>query len=241
MTTEDLWTPLHLDDERVREGFARLRSRRDAALAGGSRPAGWKVAMNAPAARQRAGISSSLIGYMVEEGLLPPDAPISVADMKQPGAELELAFHIGRDVPADADRETAAAAIDQVAPAVEIIDIDQERAGDLAEALSRNIWHRAAVLGPARPWSEDLLDTLRVRIGAADGEPGEAVTPRAAIVDAGALVRFVAGATPALGTGLRAGDWILSGMLVPAVHWVAAGDRVRVDHGVLGTMELRFV
>ncbi len=197
MNAEDLWTPLHIEDERVREGFVRLRERRDAAMAGGARPAGWKVAMNAPAARQRAGITSSLIGYMLEEGLLSPETPIVVAGMGRPGAELELAFRIGRDVPADADRQTAAAAIDQVAPAVEIIDIDPTLAGDLTVVLSRNIWHRAAVLGPARPWSEDLLDTLRVRIGAADGEMGEAVTPRAAIVDAGALVRFVAGATPA--------------------------------------------
>ncbi|MGH2603542.1 MAG: hypothetical protein ACRDJ9_29675, partial [Dehalococcoidia bacterium] len=100
---------MDLADERLRAGFARMRQARAAALAGGARPAGWKIGVNDPRARQRLGLASSIIGYLLEDGLLSPDASISLHGTTRPGAEIELAFQMRADVAPDADPRTAAA------------------------------------------------------------------------------------------------------------------------------------
>lgn len=239
--TGSLWGPLDLGDARLRDGFARMSATRQAALADGARPVGWKVGMNDPAVRARAGITSSLTGYLLDRTVPDPAAPIPLDNTVRPGAEVELALHMRAGVPPDADERTAAEAIGAVSAAVEIIDVDPARAGDIAEVLARNVWHRAAIVGPERPWSESLLDEIRVTASRAGKPAIPTVTPRGAIGDPGGLVRFVAGAVTALGAELRAGDIILSGLLAPAPVWVAPGEGLDVDFSSLGALTLRFV
>lgn len=235
-----LWVPLDTSDARVAAGLTRMRAERQTALARGARHAGWKVAYNAPETRARLGIRSSMVGYLLESGRLPVDQPIPLAGSTRLGAEVELAFVLHADVPPDTDAEAAASAIGTVAPAIEIIDILPDLFTDVPEAMARDIWQRAYLSGSPRVWAPELLGEITVQIthnGASAGPPS---TARDAIQDAGALIRFVAGAVTALGERLRAGDLVLSGMIVPAPIWPAAGDRMRVDYGPLGSVELRF-
>jgi 2-keto-4-pentenoate hydratase len=238
--TDDLWTALDLNEPRLRDGFARMRRARAQALAGGAQPAGWKVGINDPRVRQRLCITSSVIGYLLADGLLPAEQPVSLRDTLRPGAEVELAFHIQADVPAGADHRTAKAAIGAVSPAIEIIDIDMDRFDDLPEALARNVWHRAAILGPPTPWSERLLDETAVEVAHNGRIAASDVSPRTAVGIAGDLIRFVAGAVAALGETLRAGDVVLSGMLTPVPVWPAPGDRIDAGYGPLGHLSLTF-
>lgn len=240
MQTDDLWTPLDLDEPRLRDGFTRMRRTRDQALAGGAQPAGWKVGINDPRVRQRLGITSSVIGYLLADGLLPADQSVPLRDTLRPGAEVELAFHIQADVPAAADRRTAEAAIGAVSPAIEIIDIDMDRFDDLPEALARNVWHRAAILGPPIPWSERLLDEMTVEVAHNGRTAASGVSPRTTVGSTGDLIRFVAGAVAALGATLRAGEIVLSGMLTPAPVWPAPGDRIDAGYGSLGRISITF-
>jgi 2-keto-4-pentenoate hydratase len=53
-------------------------------------------------------------------------------------------------------------------------------------------------------------------------------------------VRFVAETVGSLGEELRAGDVILSGLLVPGAIWTEPGDRVSADYGPLGRLEIAF-
>ena len=238
--TGELWSPLDATNPRLSEGFRRQRQRRDAAIAGGARPIGWKIGVNDPRVRAQLGLTSSVIGYLVEDSLLPLGRDVSLHGATRPGAELELAFRLRVDVPPDAAPTAAAAAIGAIAPAIEIIDIDPARVTDLTEALARNVWHRSALIGPAQPWSEGLLDQISVRLA----RPGDTSTghssARAAIQDAGSLIRFVAGATALLGAKLCAGDWVLSGLLVPSPLWLTAGDRIQAEYGPLGTLSVSF-
>lgn len=238
--TDHLWAPLDTTNPRLREGFQRQRQRRDAAIAGGARPIGWKIGVNDPRVREQLGLTSSVIGYLMEDSLLPLGRNMSVHGMTRPGAELELAFRVRADVPPDAEPAAAAAAIGAIAPAIEIIDIDPERFTDLTEALARNVWHHAALIGPAQPWSENLLDQVHVRLTRPGDTDTGHLSARAAIQDAGLLIRFVAGAAAVLGEQLRAGDWVLSGLLVPSPLWLSAGDQIVAEYGPLGTLTMSF-
>lgn len=239
-TVSDLWTPLDTRDQRVSAGYVRLMQVRAEACATGARPAGWKIAFTNPTARRQRGIESSLIGYLLEDRFLPADQPASLDGAIRPGAEVELAFQMGTDLPAGADRQTAARAISSVSAAIELIDVDPVHGADLTEVIAHNISQRAVIIGRPHPWDERLLDRVAVQAthnGVAAHPP---VPVRPLIQDAGALVLFVAEAVATLGETLRAGEYILSGMLAPGPAWIAPDDRLDVDYGPLGRLDLTF-
>jgi 2-keto-4-pentenoate hydratase len=226
---QELWVPVDRDDARVRAGLERMMQARAAALSGGARAVGWKIGWNAPAVRERLGVGSSVIGFILDSGIHAPDEPVPLDGTVNAGAEVELALRIG-------DGGSLAA----VSPGIELIDVHGEF-GDVEGALAANVWHRGAVLGEtAHDWSPGLLDGIEVRVEH-NGEPfADPARPRDAIGDPEALVRFVASTAALLGEELRPGDVILSGLLVPMPVWTKPGDTVAADYGELGRLEIRF-
>lgn len=198
------------------------------AVAAGERPVGWKIGWNVPAVRERLGLGSSAIGFMVESGIRTASEAISLAGTTNPGAEVELVIHV--------DGEGAIAG---VSPGIELVDIHGDFA-DVEGTLAANLWHSGAVIGERSGWDDAILDEIEVRIEH-NGEPfGDPVRPRDAIEDAEALVGFVAETAASLGAPLRDGDLILSGLLVPSPVWTKPGDRVSADYGRLGRLNLEF-
>jgi 2-keto-4-pentenoate hydratase len=223
-----LWTPVDPGDARLHTGLERMMEARARAVASGERPVGWKIGWNAPAVRERLGVGSSVIGFMVESGIHQPSDPIPLGGTTTPGAEVELAIEVGDG-----------GSIAGVSPGIELIDV-HGRFDDVEEALAANIWHRGSVIGERRPWDDALLDEIEVRIEHNGESVGEQVRPRAAIEDADALVAFVAETAASLGAPLREGDVILSGLLVPSPVWTKPGDRLSADYGRLGRLDLEF-
>ena len=70
-----------------------------------------------------------------------------------------------------------------------------------------------------------------------NGDEVASVEAAAAAGDLSAVVCHVADWLAAFGERLRAGDRIICGSLAPPI-WVKAGDRVRVDLGPLGAVEV---
>src|SRR5438874_2192586 len=90
--------------------------------------------------------------------------------------------------------------------------------------------------GPARELAEPgrgrrFAGRVEDRLQLARGEAA------AAAGDLSAVVCHVADWLAAFGERLRAGDRIICGSLAPPI-WVKAGDRVRVDLGPLGAVEV---
>jgi 2-keto-4-pentenoate hydratase len=223
-----LWTPVDSSDQRVRDGLRRMMDARSAAVSRGERPAGWKISWNAPAVRDRLGVSSSVIGFVLESRILPADAPYPLSGTTRPAAEVELALRAGPDA-------TIAAA----GPGIEIIDVHGEF-GDVEAALAANVWQHGAVLGDMKSWSGTLLDGVEVHVEH-DGEPfADPADPRAVLEDPEAVVRFVAGTLEPLGETLREGDLILSGLLLPGPVPAEPGGRVSADFGPLGGLDIEF-
>src|SRR6476469_10803767 len=138
------------EDPRVVRGMQAQLAARRKRLDAGYQPLGWKVGFGAPAMLQLLNISAPLVGFLTRNARVQSGGSVSFAGWSKPVLEPEIAVHIGRDVPADADGETAKAAIAGISPAIEIVDLTAPPQ-DPERILSDNIYHRHVVLGGPRP------------------------------------------------------------------------------------------
>jgi 2-keto-4-pentenoate hydratase len=164
---------------------------------------------------ERLKIKGPLVGFMMEKSIVANAATVSLAGWTKPVAEPEVAVHMGRDLPAGADRAAAIAAITGIGPAIELADLNPPP-DDVEVALAGNIFHRHVILGAS--------DTSRA--GAKlDGVSGH-VFRRGALAakqdnveqligEMIGIVTHVAGTLAAYGEKLRAGDVIITGSIVP--------------------------
>lgn len=202
-------------------GMRALLARRDAELAAGARPVGWKVGFNLPAAWASLGIDAPVAGYLTEATVVAPGTEVSLAGWTQPMLEPEIAITVGED-----------GAVAALAPAIEVVDADLPF-DDVEPILARNVFHRAVAFGPATERAS--LDGFACRV-LHNGEPARAAD---STEDPGETVARVAAFLDAHGAALRPGDRIIAGTLTPPLA-LAPGDEVEVDLAALGRVSLRF-
>jgi len=206
----------------VTRGMRSLLARRDAELAAGASPVGWKIGFNTPAIQEHFGLGDPVVGYLVDTGVVPDGGTVAVAGWALPALEVEVAVRV------DGQGRVAG-----LAPALELVDLDMDF-GDLAAVLAGNICHRAVVFGPEVPG----VDPWAVRVTVhKNGEP--AAEGRLA-EDPATTAAFVRSYLAAHGAVLREGDRIIAGSMVAPLA-VAAGDHIAVGFGPLGELGLRFV
>jgi 2-keto-4-pentenoate hydratase len=211
-----------------------LRRRVDA----GDEHLGWKVGLNAPAAQAALGLDGIVVGFLTTATALENGVPHSLAGAANPGVEPELAVRFGADVPADPSPEQVGAAIDAIAPALELVDLDRPL-DDLHAILAGNVFHRGALLGAFDAARADPdLAGLTVSL-TRNGEEAGSVSAAEAYGDLTEIVRFVTLRLLLVGQALRAGQFVIAGSLTPIVP-VAARDKVRADFGPLGTLDVKF-
>jgi 2-keto-4-pentenoate hydratase len=229
-----------LKDQRIAEGLRVQMTLRSQHLAAGARQAGWKVGFGAPAAMEKLQLSAPLVGFVLDRALLSPGDAVSLAGWTKPAAEAEIAAHLGRDLPANASREEAHAAIAAIGPAIELADIDCPM-DDVTAILSGDIFQRHVVLGPRDTTRNGArLDGLKARVarsGADVAVPDDLQAPTGDIID---IVRHVANVAAAIGDGLRAGQFIICGSLTPPM-FLQPGERdVTLALEPIGTVSVRF-
>jgi 2-keto-4-pentenoate hydratase len=228
------------DDPRIVRGMAAQLAMRQKRLDAGDRLIGWKVGFGAPALLERFKISGPLIGFLTHGARIEPGGAVSLAGWAKPVAEPEVAVHIGRDVPAGADRDTAAAAIAGISPAIELVDLF-EPPEDPERILSHDIYQRHVVLGGAGPArAGSTADGLTCRIIRRGAESARTTDPQA---NTGAwldIVRHVADVLAAFGERLRAGEIIITGSVVPPIVIEAGEDGLTFALDPVGTISVRF-
>ena len=215
-------------DARVAAGLAeQLRAWR-AAVDGGAARVGWKIGFNAPAVQEMCGIAEPVIGHLTSSTVVEPDGAYAAGSPKALVAEGEVAVELGADVAPDAGLDTARAAIAACGPAIELVDIERDFS-DLEAIVAENVFHRAVVFGPMTPGAPPAGLRASVRAGAGDPVTGDAPE------DFAAEVQLTARLLGEHGELLRAGDRIITGALAPPPP-AAAGDRVELDLGALGSV-----
>jgi 2-keto-4-pentenoate hydratase len=197
-------------------------------LATGAERVGWKIGLNIPEVQERLGLREPVIGHLTSATRVESEYRGAGADDLR--AEPEVALEVGRDVPGDADEETAREAIAGYGAAIELVDTGRPPA-DLEGIVAGNVFHRGFVLGASRP----ALPTEGVEaVVTVDGEErGRADAPD----DFAEVVTLAARLLEAVGERLCAGDRIIAGSLTPPLP-VGPGDDVAVDLGRLGRVEV---
>ena len=228
------------EDHRVVRGMQAQLAARRKRLDAGDQPLGWKVGFGAPAMLQLLNISAPLVGFLTRNARVQSGASVSFAGWSKPVLEPEIAVHIGRDVPADADGETATAAIAGISPAIEIVDLTAPPQ-DPERILSDNIYQRHVVLGGAGPARAGAAAIgLTCRIIRRGGESARTTDPQANTGEWIGIVRHVADVLAAFGERLRAGEIIITGSVVPPLAIEPDEDAIAFEVDPIGGITVRF-
>jgi len=220
-------------------GLEQQSSGRRRLLDQGARHLGWKAGFGTPAAMAKLGTQAPLIGYMTDRSLLAGGATVAIADWGTPVLEPEVAVRLGSDLAPGGDRDAAVAAIDAVATAIELIDLDGP-ADDVETILAGNIFHRHVLLGAFTPLSADLrLDTVALDVvQGTDDVRAQGADPAGLLGDLAEVVRHLADQAPNAGDPLRAGDVIITGSAIPGVP-ISSGEQFEVRAGGLAPVSVR--
>jgi len=228
-----------VDDQRILRGMAVQLDRRRERLDAGEQPLGWKVGFGAPAAMQKLAIQAPLIGFLTDQALVATGATVSLAGWSKPVAEPEIAVHMGRNLPAGADRDTVKAAIAGLGPAIELADVDRPP-DDVERILAGNIYQRGIVVGPCdASRAGGVVDGLHGHVARNGSAFAQTSDPQALTGNLIDIVRHVAETLAAFGQTLRAGQIVITGSIVPPL-WVEASEEIVFKLDPVGSVSIRF-
>lgn len=224
-------------DDAYRPGMQAQLAAYRARLAAGMPRLGWKLGINVPEVLAHFDVSHSAVGWLDGERRLASGTRYTAPEAARLRVEPELCLRLGRDVAAADGPEAARAAVEGVAPALELVDMPAPPAS-LDELVAGSMLHHATVLGdfvaPALP--EGLGRDLPVL--SVDGAPGPAPRDDLVASDPGVLLHFTAGFLEPFGEALRTGDLLICGSFTAAAPPLAAGQSARADFGPLGHVEV---
>jgi 2-keto-4-pentenoate hydratase len=220
----------------VQDAFVALQ-----ASARGAARAGYKIGLTSPAMQAMCGIDSPVAGVVFGDRVHACGARLDRLEWVRAGIEFELAVRLGRDLPPLGRPFVLAdvqAAVDAVAPAIEIVD---DRGCDYASLdvfslVADNAWNAGVVLGEFRTRWPDLATmegTVRVDgDGVLDrGRGGDVLGhPLAALL-------WLANHLASRGSALAAGEFVMTGSIVTTKFPGRAGA-YRFELSGLGTVEL---
>lgn len=204
-------------------GMEKLLARRDALLAQGATPIGWKLAFGTEAAMSKLGTTGPLVGFLTDATLLADGTEVSISGWTVPKMEPEIAIHLG----------AGGEGIAGIAPAIELADADLPPT-ETETVLAGDIYHRAVILDRlAAP------TPLSHRIAARIARDGEEIAATAdAEVEVGRLEDLAAWTVTYLrhfGIETREGEVIISGSVVPLLD-IAPGQTLRHDVAGVGAL-----
>jgi len=197
---------------------------------------GWKLGMGVPAAMAKLGTDAPLVGYLLAPARVEDGGTVSLDGWGTAKLEPEIAVHMGADLAAGASRADAEAAIAGLGPAIELVDLDPS-ADDPEAILAADIFQRHVLLGPVTEGATAAGTSARaLKNGDEAAATDDATEATGDPVD---LVLHVANVVGAAGEGLRAGEVVICGSVVPALD-VAPGDTVEVQLDPLGSLTVSF-
>jgi 2-keto-4-pentenoate hydratase len=225
----------------IADAYAVQQASVDVWLARGRKIAGHKIGLTSKAVQAQLGVDEPDFGILLADMILEDGADVVPGRVLQPRIEGELAFVLKADLKGERlSAEDVVKATDYVCPAIEICG--SRIAGwdiRIADTISDNASAGLVVLGKTRV--KPVLDEMaRVPMSlhhngalAAEGR-GEACLGNPALA-----VAWLGEMLTRLGSGLRAGDVVMSGALAKMVA-AEPGGRFVADFGGLGTVRVQF-
>jgi 2-keto-4-pentenoate hydratase len=224
----------------IKKGMAAQLEKRRARIAAGEKPLGWKVGLGAPATMQKMGLQAPLVGFLMQRALLLSGSTASLAGWTRPVAEPEIAVRMLRDLAGGASADEALAAIKDIFPAIELVDMDPIATPDNLDAvLAGDIYQRHVVLcGNTRAGS--ATTGLTSRLFRRGQEASSTTDPEALTGKLPSIVAHVANTLAAFGETLKAGDVIITGSITPPV--ILEPDETDFGHALdpIGEVSVNF-
>lgn len=210
---------------------------------------GWKIAATSTAGQKHINVSGPLAGRILSGQVLAPGALVPAQGNRMRVAEPEMAFVLGRDLPARDQAYTTAevmGAVDSLNPSLEIPNsrFAEFTAAGEAQLLADNACAHQFILGPAAPEVWRSLDLSRHAVSAQvthqEGRSWSRDGSGAAVLgDPRTALTWLVNELSSLGIGLLAGQFVTTGTCMPPVE-LTEGDHVEADFGALGRISLRF-
>lgn len=193
---------------------------------------GWKIGLTTKAMQKFAGVDFPIAGAILFSRVFSSPSYLNYSDFVRLGIEMELAIRISRDISAttELNQDNVRDFVDGVAAAFELID-DRDAdytALDASSIVADNSWNAGIVLGEAVDLDEDITLLGRQGVLTRDSEIlGKGLTD-----DAGGdpldMVVWLANQLQKRGHQLRAGDWVMTGSLIPTI-FVKSGENYRFE------------
>jgi 2-keto-4-pentenoate hydratase len=202
---------------------------------------GHKVGLSAKAMQEMLGVHEPDYGHLLGSMFVYEGESVPASRFFAPRAEIEVAFVLGRPLQGpDVTVADVIRATDYLLPSIEIVD---SRVADwklkIQDTIADNASCGAVVLG-ARPTS--ITDVDPALIGALlrkNGEIVETGCSGAVLGNPVTSVAWLANKVAAFGVTLEAGQVVIPGSCTRMVP-VAAGDTIRAEFDVLGSVEVTF-
>lgn len=201
-------------------------------------PAGFKIGATGSRMQAYLGIAEPAGGYI---SVISPSDSVFFGTVR-PGAECELAVRLSRDLPPGCcTRAQAEQAVGALAAAIELVE---NRTTDFTKVgtptlIADQFFHRAAIVGePVTEWQKvdlpGLHGTLRI-----DGVEEDSGYGRELLGHPLESLAWLAGLDLAAAFGgLRTGQWILLGSVIPVV-WLDRPCTVEVAFPLLPSVRMR--
>jgi 2-keto-4-pentenoate hydratase len=205
---------------------------------------GWKIAATSPAGQAHIGVDGPLAGRLLGGQVFAAGGSVPLGANRMRVAEPEFAFRMGRDLPPRSRpyRETEVLeAVAALHPAIEIPDSRYEdfaRAG-AAQLIADNACAHQFVLGEPSVHDWRALDLARHEVkGDVSARLSRTGTGANVLGSPAVALTWLANELSGLGVTLAAGQIVTTGTCLVPLE-LTAHDRVVVDFGVLGRVEVR--
>ncbi len=203
----------------------------------GEKLVGIKMGFTSRAKMEQMGVDDLIWGRLTDAMLLPEGGQLDFDDYVHPRVEPEIAFRLARPLRGQVTLAEAMAAVESVAPALEIIDSRYENFRfSLEDVVADNSSSSGFVIGN---WHspELALDNLGINL-AFDGETVQAGSSAAILGDPRRSLVEAARLADEAGMALEAG-WIVLAGAATAAEALKPGAHIRADVQHLGSVEIQ--
>lgn len=229
------------------DAYAIQNAIHDAKIQSGRSVIGWKIGLTSKAMQYALKIDIPDSGILFDDMAFDHATKIPKGRFIQPRIEAEIAFVMKAPIGhADVTREQVLAAIDYVAPSIEILDTRVERVDaqtgetrKIFDTISDNAANAGIVLGPQKH-DVSAVDLRWVGvITSRNGEVEETGLGAGVLNDPIESVVWLARRMAGYGQKIEPGHVILSGSFIRPVE-CPSGSHITTDFGSFGSVEIAF-